>query len=1100
MTPECGQRVYAVFEAALKCGQAGRAALIKELSGDDPQLAAEVERLLTQDAEAERDRFMADPASTDRDAPRRDESSHGKSDFDSEQSPEGTSTEKPIPATALPPGLAEHPDYAIKRELGWGGMGVVYLAENRLMGRHEALKVIGWQITPRPEMLERFLREIRAVAKLHHPNIVTAYHAVRLGESIVLAMEYVDGLDLSRIVRARGPLPVANACSYIHQAALGLEHAHERGMVHRDIKPSNLMLARQCNRDVVKVLDFGLGKIRSNGPTDWTLTHEGQMLGTPDFIAPEQISDAGRADIRADIYSLGCTLYFLLTGRPPFGGTSLYDILQAHHSVEATPLNLVRAEVPGELAALVGKMMAKDPEQRFQSPAEVAEALTPFLDAGTHPESASSSMGTERPPAGVKPSPKVTPTPAAVSRPPWVWATAATLLFMVVAASVLIIRTRNGTIVFENLPEQSVVTVDGEILTVEWPDGKGKGRAQISISPGKRSIAVKVNGVRVSGEEVDVEAGGLRRFVVRMAQIPVIAEPPLPPSGPSDTQMIRAKNSIGMSLVVIPAGQFVMGCPDCGANDAPPHRVRISQPFYLGACEVTQEQYQTIMGNNPSRFLGQPRNPVDSVTWVDAVTFCNRLSQRENLPEYYRIADRDKVTIRGGIGYRLPTEAEWEYACRAGDPNNRPFDDDAHLGQFAWMMTNSVGTTHAVGEKAANSFGLYDMYGNVWEWCWDWLGDYPTHVLTDPKGPDTGTVRVLHGNGWYNGDHRSCRPSWRHYERPGRTSPNHDFGFRVAAGGTDGLPIICAESPARTSRGKARALPLGGSSHPRSTPETIVNTIGMELTLIPAGDFAMGSPDNDVDALPDERPQHPVRISKAFYLGIHEVTRGRFRQFAEKTGYRTDAEKDPEGGWGWSRSARFEPSPRYTWLNPGFEQTDEHPAVIVSWTDAVEFCKWLSRTEGKTYRLPTEAEWEYACRAGTTTRFFCGNDPETLAAVANVRDGTLCGMYPGLREMIAAKDGFGYTAPVGQFKPNNFGLYDMHGNVHEWCSDGYDEKYYRHSPGVDPSGSPASIRAFRGGGWVDRPMDVRSAGRHRERPNYQIGHVGFRVAMEQSPP
>jgi len=134
MTPERGQRVYAVFEAALKCDQAGRAALINELSGEDPQLGAEVEQLLAQDAEAERDRFMADPASTDRDAPRRDESSHGNSEFGWARSLEGTNTEKPIPATALPPGLAEHPDYVIKRELGWGGMGVVYLAENRLMG------------------------------------------------------------------------------------------------------------------------------------------------------------------------------------------------------------------------------------------------------------------------------------------------------------------------------------------------------------------------------------------------------------------------------------------------------------------------------------------------------------------------------------------------------------------------------------------------------------------------------------------------------------------------------------------------------------------------------------------------------------------------------------------------------------------------------------------------------------------------------------------------------------------------------------------------------------------------------------------------------
>ena len=169
-------------------------------------------------------------------------------------------------------------------------------------------------------MLDRFLREIRSAAKLHHPNIVTAYSAIRLGESLVLAMEYVEGLDLAKLVKASGPLPVAHACYFIYQAALGLQHAHEHGMVHRDIKPANLMLAREGKKAIVKVLDFGLAKVTSEGQVDGGLTHEGQMLGTPDYIAPEQIRDAQSADIRADIYSLGCTLYYLLTGGPPFRG------------------------------------------------------------------------------------------------------------------------------------------------------------------------------------------------------------------------------------------------------------------------------------------------------------------------------------------------------------------------------------------------------------------------------------------------------------------------------------------------------------------------------------------------------------------------------------------------------------------------------------------------------------------------------------------------------------------------------------------------------------------------------------------------------------
>ncbi len=291
-------------------------------------------------------------------------------------------TAPPPPAETMPPGLADHPDYEVRSELGRGGMGVVYLAHNRLMGRDEVLKVMGRHIMERTGVLDRFHREIRAVARLRHDNIVAAYSAFRLEESLVFAMEYVEGLDLSRLVKARGALPVANASSYVHQAALGLQHAHEHGMVHRDIKPANLMLSRKGDRPLVKVLDFGLSKATRESPLDSGLTQAGQMLGTPDYIAPEQTINAQGADIRADIYSLGCTLYYLLSGGPPFKGTNLYDILQAHHSMDARPLNFVRPEVPVELAAVVDKMMAKDPNRRFQTPDEVAEALAPFFKKG----------------------------------------------------------------------------------------------------------------------------------------------------------------------------------------------------------------------------------------------------------------------------------------------------------------------------------------------------------------------------------------------------------------------------------------------------------------------------------------------------------------------------------------------------------------------------------------------------------------------------------------------------------------------------------------------------------------------------------------------
>jgi WD40 repeat protein/serine/threonine protein kinase len=293
----------------------------------------------------------------------------------------------------LPPELASHPDYQIVRELGRGGMGVVYLAHNRLMARDEVLKVMGRQIVEQPGVMDRFLHEIRAVARLRHPNIVSAYTAFRCGEDLVFAMEYVAGLNLAQMVRAKGAMALRQACNYVHQAAMGLQYAHEEGMVHRDIKPANLMLSHHRDRALIKLLDFGLSKAASEqsaselaiafAPSSHDLgTHltcTGDMLGTPDFIAPEQIADPRRADIRADIYSLGCTLYYLLSGRVPFPDLTLRDVLKAHRSLHARPLDQMRAEVPADLSAIVVGMLAKEPDRRFQTPGEVASALAPFF-------------------------------------------------------------------------------------------------------------------------------------------------------------------------------------------------------------------------------------------------------------------------------------------------------------------------------------------------------------------------------------------------------------------------------------------------------------------------------------------------------------------------------------------------------------------------------------------------------------------------------------------------------------------------------------------------------------------------------------------------
>ena len=275
----------------------------------------------------------------------------------------------------------------------------------------------------------------------------------------------------------------------------------------------------------------------------------------------------------------------------------------------------------------------------------------------------------------------------------------------------------------------------------------------------------------------------------------------------------------------------------------------------------------------------------------------------------------------------------------------------------------------------------------------------------------------------------------------------------------------------------------------------ITNSIGMKLVLIPAGKFLMGSP-KDEKGRDENEAQHEVEITKPFYLGTYTVTLGQFRAFVKAAGYQTEAENDGQGGWGYNAKTKdFEGlKPDYNWKNPGFEQTDDHPVVNVTWNDAVAFCDWLSNKEGKTYRLPTEAEWEYSCRAGTKTRFYSGDDDDSLKAVANIADASFKEKYPAGNWAASWDDGYPFTAPAGKFKPNAFGLYDMHGNVWQWCGDRYGEDYYKNSPRQDPQGPGAgAIRVVRGNSFFRDARRCRSAHRNGVEPLARYSDVGFRV-------
>jgi serine/threonine-protein kinase len=311
------------------------------------------------------------------------------------------------PASALPSPTLE--GYEILEELGHGGMGIVYKARQLQRDRIVAVKIFRKERLAHPEALRRFRREAQAAARLSHPNIVVVYESDRDGDTHFLAMEYVAGITLQSLVEHNGPLPVGLACDFVRQAALGLQHAVEQGLVHRDIKPANLMVVaptggapqpgqriRLPPRPLVKILDMGVARLyqaRDLGEDSLTtLTRDGAVIGTPDYIAPEQLEDPHKADIRADLYSLGCSFYFLLSGQVPFPGGTLIQKLDRQRWQTPPSVDQLRAEVPPAVASVVRRLMAKHPDDRYRTPGELAAALeqltrTGVLPAGHQPES-----------------------------------------------------------------------------------------------------------------------------------------------------------------------------------------------------------------------------------------------------------------------------------------------------------------------------------------------------------------------------------------------------------------------------------------------------------------------------------------------------------------------------------------------------------------------------------------------------------------------------------------------------------------------------------------------------------------------------------------
>lgn len=352
--------------------------------------------------------------------------------------------------------------------------------------------------------------------------------------------------------------------------------------------------------------------------------------------------------------------------------------------------------------------------------------------------------------------------------------------------------------------------------------------------------------------------------------------------------------------------------------------------------------------------------------------------------------------------------------------------------------------------------------------------------------------------------------------RPLRVGPAVVGALLAMLLGACATPVATPSTPAEASAALLR--------RPTATA-SFTDGLGIRFVRIPAGEFMMGSAENPralakafphadpkrLRDLADEAPVHRVRITRDFWLGQTEVTVGQFRRFLQASGYVPESVRDGTGAYGFN--ANYDPSrtqrgdafegrdPRYSWENTGFPQTDQHPVVNVTWNDAMAMARWLSEREGVTYRLPTEAEWEYAARAGTRTRYPGDDNPTVLLRTANTFDREAALRWPRWRDQAGpGNDGYAFTAPVGSFEPNAFGLYDMIGNAGEWTADWYAEDYYARSPVDDPPGpATGNARVRRGGSWHSWPLYSRVSFRNWNTPETRYVLVGFRLLREAAP-
>lgn len=619
--------------------------------------------------------------------------------------------------------------YCLIRFLGRGGMGDVYEAENLALKRREAIKFVRSRLILNHQALARFQTEIESTAQLQHSNIVSVYNAGQYEGRPYMVMEYLDGQTVHQYVRHRielgKPLSVDEAVEIVTQAARGLQYAHEKGFIHRDVKPGNLWITPD---KTVKVLDLGLAIARARDAAGV------QIVGTPDFMPPEQCSASGSPDPRSDIYSLGCTLFYILTGTVPFGGkdfSSSEKKMEAQRTRSLPPLAQFRKGIPAHIQNVLNRMTAKDPAKRCSSMEEVIEALKPKS-----------------------------------FRKPLSMALAGAIALAAIAAWAF--TSKPGGLTDSHSVNVSVSDVKTEApvqdVIAPFPVGKQAGEKLVRVADGVEyvfrwcppgSFLMGNDGVVISKDMTIEQLMDISKRY-RLLSDKEIADF----EKRIQEKSINNPNSLTQSIdhkILLNDLYYELTWNPKVNTDSPPQKVAIPHGFWTLDCEVTQKMWFAVMPNSPAnnaiRALNNPENsPVRNVSWADAQEFCKQLSKKL------------KVKVE------LLSEEQWEYACRAGGK-----DSTETCIQQAVSFEDFQTVPALVRSKSPNSWGIYDMPGNVKEWC---SNEY--NSLDDPLTPAENSqqsIKTIRGGSYLEQAKMSDFCSCRDYQ----AIDNRDVkvGFRI---------------------------------------------------------------------------------------------------------------------------------------------------------------------------------------------------------------------------------------------------------------------------------------------------------------------------------